>query len=106
MEQLPLWRDDRDAILQAVGLLAPIILLESMENGLDSFRRSRDLDPVGFADYRPSTLANMMVDRMYPFVRELVEIADPANENLMARDTENGRATELWIGGALYAMRR
>jgi len=102
MEQLPIWRDDREAILQAVGPLAPIILREAMDNGLDAHRRSRDLDPVGFADYRPSTLANTMVDRMYPFLRDLVEVADPGGQSLLAKDTKNGRATEVWIGGALY----
>lgn len=102
MEQLPIWREDHEAILQAVGPVAPIILREAMENGLDEMRRSRSLDSGGFADYRPTTLANMLVDRMYPFILDLTQVADPEQQQLLARNTQNGRATELWVGSAFY----
>jgi hypothetical protein len=57
---------------------------------------------VGFADYRQTTLANMLVDRIYPFLTALVAVADPQELHLRTRWTENHRANELWIGSELY----
>ncbi len=73
-----------------------------MDSGFDAFRRSRELDPVGYADYRQSTLANMLADRIYPFLISLVATGDPDGLHLRTKLTQNGRATELWIGSELY----
>lgn len=94
---------DSDSVMAEVGEVVPVILREAMDSGFDAFRRSRDLDPVGYADYRPTTLANMLADRIYPFLISLVAVADPQGLHLRTRLTGNGRATELWIGAELYA---
>jgi hypothetical protein len=94
--------DDSDSVMSEVGEIVPVILREAMDSGFDAFRRSRALDPIGYADYRQTTLANMLVDRIYPFLIALVAAADPQGLLLMTRLTENGRATELWIGSELY----
>ncbi len=86
-----------------VGTIVPVILREAMESGFDAFRRSRDIDPVAYADYRQTTLANMLADRIYPFLIALVDVADPEGLHLKTRLTSNGRATELLIGSELYA---
>lgn len=94
---------DSDSVMSEVGEIVPVILREAMESGFEAFRRSRALDPVGQADYRPTTLANMLADRIYPFLISLVETADSAGLHLRTRLTDNGRATELWIGSELYS---
>src|SRR5450755_2714368 len=94
--------DDSDSVMTEVGEIVPVILREAMDSGFDAFRRSRVLDPVGYADYRPTTLANMLADRIYPFLIALVAAGDPQGLHLRTRLTENGRATELWIGSELY----
>jgi hypothetical protein len=95
--------DDSDSVMGEVGEVVPVILREAMDSGFDAFRRSRALDPVGHADYRQTTLANMLADRIYPFLIALVAAADPEGLLLRTRLTDNGRATELWIGSELYA---
>jgi hypothetical protein len=93
---------DENSVMAEMGPIAPIILREAMESGFDAYKRSRSLDPVGFADYRPSTRANMLADRIYPYLIELVHVADPDGLHLRTRTTDNGRATELFIGSELY----
>ncbi len=94
--------DDSDSVMAEVGVIVPVILREAMDNGFDAFRRSRALDPVGYADYRQTTIANMLADRIYPFLIALVASADPQGLYLRTQLTQNGRATELWIGSELY----
>lgn len=94
---------DSDSVLQEVGPIVPIILREAMDSGFDAYRRSRDLDPAGHVDYRATTRANMLVDRIYPFLEDLVRTADPSGSLLRTRTTDNGRATELYSGRDLCA---
>jgi len=94
--------DDSDSVMTEIGEIVPVILREAMDSGFDNFRRSRDFDPVAHNDYRQSTLANMLADRIYPFLISLVAVADPEGLQLRTRLTQNGRATELWIGSELY----
>lgn len=98
----PLNPGDSDSVMNEVGEIVLVILREAMDSGFDAFRRSRALDPVGYADYRQTTLANMLADRIYPFLIALVAAADPQGLHLRTRLTQNGRATELWIGSELY----
>jgi hypothetical protein len=93
---------DDNSVMNELGPIAPIILREAMDSGFDAYRRSRALDAVGQADYRPTTRANMLADRIYPFLIALVDAADPQGLQLRTRQTDNGRATELWIGSELY----
>lgn len=93
---------DDNSVMDELGQIAPIILREAMDSGFDAYRRSRALDPIGSADYRATTRANMLVDRIYPFLIALVDAADPQGLYLRTRTTDNGRATELWIGSELY----
>ena len=60
--------DDSDSVMTELGEIVPVILREAMDSGFDAFRRCRALDPVGYADYRQTTLANMLADRIYPFL--------------------------------------
>lgn len=94
---------DGESVLDELGPIAPVILREAMDTGIDLFRQSRDLDPIGFADYSASTRANMLVDRMYPVLAALIDVADPQGLHLATRRTHNQRALELFAGGALYA---
>jgi hypothetical protein len=94
---------DDGSVMDELGRIAPVILREAMDSGFDAYQRSRMLDPVGHADYRPTTRANMLADRIYPFLIALVDAADPQGLHLRTRTTDNGRATELWIGSELYA---
>lgn len=94
--------DDEDGILAALGPAVPVILTEAVLSGFDDFARRRDNDLDGFAIYRKSTLANMLVDHIYPHVSQLTELADPDGQSLIARDTDNHRATELWALDAFY----
>lgn len=91
-----------DSVMSELGEVVPVILREAMDSGFDAFRRSRDLDPVGFAAYGKSTLANMLADRIYTFLISLTAAADFEGQQLRTRQTHNGRATELWIGSELY----
>lgn len=93
---------DENSVLDELGQIAPIILREAMDSGFDAYRQSRSRDPTGHADYRPTTRANMLADRIYPFLIALVDAADPHGLHLRTRTTDNGRATELWIGSELY----
>jgi hypothetical protein len=93
---------DGDSVMSEIGELVPVILREAMDSGFDAFRKSRELDAVGFNDYRQSTLANMLADRIYPFLISLSEAADPEGLHLRTRLTQNGRATELLIGSEFY----
>ena len=93
---------DGDEVLAEIGGIALVILREAMDTGIDLFRRSRDLDPVGFADYSATTRANMLVDRMYPVMAALVDAADPEHQHLDTRRTDNQRALELYAGAYLY----
>lgn len=101
-EMPPINPFDDDSVTQELGEIVPIIVREAMDGGFDAFRRSRTVDPFGHADYRATTRANMLADRIYPFLIALVDAADPDGLYLRTRTTDNGRATELWIGSELY----
>ncbi|MEM6393570.1 MAG: hypothetical protein AAF797_12410 [Planctomycetota bacterium] len=94
--------DDQDGILEALGPAVPVILTESVLSGFADFAARREADADGFAIYRKATLANMLVDHIYPVLTDLTALADPDGQTLVARDTDNLRATELWALDAFY----
>jgi hypothetical protein len=94
--------EDADSVLGELGDIVPVILREAIDSGFDNFRRSRDLDAVAHADYRQTTLANMLADRIYPFLISLTAATDPEQLFLRTQLTRNGRATELFVGADFY----
>jgi len=103
MQDQPFNPDDADQILRQLGIAPQVILHEALHSGWYDHCLSRERDIDGFLAYRPTTLANMLVDRIYPHLTDLIEAYDPEGHKLKPRDTNNGRATELWCGAALYA---
>lgn len=93
---------DEEAVMAACGEVVPIILREAMDAGFDSYRRSRALDPEAQLDYTPTTRANMLVNRMYRRMSELVDAADPEGLHLRTRQTDNSAAVELFVGAEIY----
>ena len=100
---LPLNPYDEDSVMAECGEITPIVLREAMDAGFDLYRRNRDLDPAAHVDYTATTRANMLVNRMYPVLAALVEVADPEGRHLRTRWTDNNVARELFIGGDIYA---
>jgi hypothetical protein len=94
--------EDADYVLGELGDIVPVILREAIDSGFDNFRRSRDLDAIAHADYRQTTLANMLADRIYPFLISLTAATDPEQLFLRTQLTRNGRATELFVGADFY----
>jgi len=88
--------------MAALGPAVPVILNEAVLSGFADFARRREKDLDGFAIYRKATLANMLVDHIYPLVSDLTVLADAEGQSLVARDTDNHRATELWALDAFY----
>ena len=81
--------------MAAAGTMIPALLRESIDEGFHGYKRSRALDPVGFAEYGPCARANMLYDRIATSCRELMGLVMPENPDLSWKIGDNKRSTEV-----------
>ena len=80
-----------------MGSVVPALLREGLAEGFHRFKRSRDLDPDGFADYSLCSKANMLYDRIALASRELVDVAKADIPELGWKAGRNKRATDIML---------
>src|SRR5687767_6538246 len=95
--QVPFGKHDEVAVSGAIGPVVPALLREGVSEGFHRFKKSRDLDPEGFADYSLCSKANMLYDRIALASRELVDLARPEIPALGWKLGRNKRATDIML---------
>jgi len=88
-------QDNPEMVMESLDPIAPAILREAMDHGIWTYRKSRELDLEGHADYTMSCRSNMISDRISASLRSLVDVATADNPRLWWQYSENLRATEL-----------
>ncbi|HZL34274.1 MAG TPA: hypothetical protein VFC78_03125 [Tepidisphaeraceae bacterium] len=93
--QTPFSKHDETAIMQALGPIIPSVLREAVEEGWHRFKKSRSLDPNGFAEYGLTSRANMLYDRIAAAARDLVGVAAVDIPGLSCGINKNKKSTEV-----------